>query len=84
MTFDNIQPQNPQEPSQRRVQVSQVVTETDLVSRSAQLEMALTNNQFGEFCSLKIANSKNDIEENIWNFLKVIMNKPNTFIINLT
>lgn len=56
---------------QRLVNISQVVTETDLVSRSNQLENALTTNQFAEFCNLKISNSKDDTEESIWNFMKV-------------
>ena len=70
VTFEDTKPQNPQQPVQRQVYISQVVTETDFVTRSNQLEVALLNGQFAEFCSMKIANSKNEIEENIWNFLK--------------
>ena len=71
MTFEDAKPQNPQQPIQHQVYISQVVTETDLVTRSNQLEVALLDGQFAEFCSMKIANSKNEMEENIWNFLKV-------------
>ena len=32
--------------------------------------------QFQEFCAMKIANSKSEMEENIWNFMKVGTNDP--------
>ena len=63
--------QQQQQQVSRQVHISQVITEPDLVSRSNQLEAALANNQFAEFCALKISNSKNEMEENIWSFLKV-------------
>ena len=74
VSFENTKPASPQAPIQHLVSISQVVTETDLVAKSNQLESALANGQFAEFCSLKIANSKNEQEENIWNFLKVSFN----------
>ncbi len=66
-----MKPQNPQQPVSHYVHLSQVVTETDLVASSNQLETALSNGQYQEYCALKIANSKDSKEEEIWNFLKV-------------
>ena len=78
MTFENVKPatshahhQQQQQPVQRLVHVSQVVTEVDLVTRSNQLESALVNNQLSEFCVMKIGNSKSVLEESVWNFLQV-------------
>ncbi|XP_064595245.1 protein transport protein Sec31A-like isoform X2 [Liolophura sinensis] len=71
VTFEHTKPQNPQQPPQRLVNISQVVTETDLLSRSTQLEQALQSGQLLEFCSMKASNSENDFQENIWNFLRV-------------
>ena len=64
------QQQQPQ-PPQRLVQISQVVTETELVARSDQLQSALSSGQLAEFCAMKVANSKSEVDENVWNFLKV-------------
>jgi len=69
--FENSKPGNPQQADERLVYISQVVTETELVSRSNQLEQALSKGQYNEFCSLKIANSQDELEQHIWNFLKV-------------
>ncbi|KAL8602789.1 hypothetical protein ACOMHN_055172 [Nucella lapillus] len=55
----------------RVVTISQVVTETELVSRSDQLQQALGAGQYAEFCALKVANSTDDMQENVWNFLRV-------------
>ena len=71
MTFESGKPQQPQQPVQRLVSISQVITEQQLIERSSQLEQTLVNAQYAEFCNLKIANSKDPVEENIWNFLKV-------------
>ena len=69
--FENSKSTNPQQPDERLVNISQVVTETELVSRSNQLEHALSNGQYSEFCALKIANCQDELDQNIWNFLKV-------------
>jgi len=65
------QHQGQPQPVQHLVQISQVVTETSLVERSSHLENALSSCQFAEFCAMKIANSTDETEENIWNFMKV-------------
>lgn len=69
--FENSKSANPQQPDEQLVNISQVVTETELVSRSNQLEHALSNGQYSEFCALKIANCQDELDQNIWNFLKV-------------
>ncbi|KAK7501450.1 hypothetical protein BaRGS_00007254, partial [Batillaria attramentaria] len=72
VTFECPPPGSPQQPAQPRVvRISQVVTETELVSRSDQLQQALAGGQFAEFCALKAANSTDAMQENIWNFLRV-------------
>ena len=71
ITFENVKPANPQVPVQRVVHVSQVVTETGLVTRSQQLEAALTNGNYADFCSHKASNTRDVAEQSIWNFMKV-------------
>ncbi|XP_064631630.1 protein transport protein Sec31A-like isoform X3 [Lineus longissimus] len=75
VTFENTKPQPNQQPVPRQVHISQVVTETELLQRSQQLESVLQTGQFAEFCSMKVANSKDDLEESVWNFLKVNFEK---------
>lgn len=55
--------------------ISQVVTETDLLHRSHQLEQALENGQYIEYCAMKSANCTDPLQENIWNFLRVNFEK---------
>lgn len=55
--------------------ISQVVTETDLLQRSHQLEQALENGQYVEYCAMKSANCTDPLQENIWNFLRVNFEK---------
>lgn len=57
------------------VYISQVVTETDLLQRSHQLEQALENGQYVEYCAMKSANCTDPLQENIWNFLRVNFEK---------
>ncbi|XP_067672888.1 protein transport protein Sec31A-like isoform X1 [Haliotis asinina] len=75
VTFDHLKPQNPQQPVPKQVFISQVVTETELLTRSGQLETALNNNQFLEFCAMKAANAGDGMQENLWNFLRVNFEK---------
>lgn len=58
------------QPQSRQVHISQVITETDILARSSQLEEALKSNQLLEFCTMKAENSSNSMEQNVWNFLK--------------
>lgn len=54
----------------RSVYVSQVVTETELVSRSMQLEQTLADGYYTQFCDEKIASSSELTESTVWSFLK--------------
>lgn len=65
ITFSNAQP------STRSVSISQVVSESQLVEMSDQLERALHNRQYHEYCSLKVANSSSDKDQAVWQFLQV-------------
>ncbi|XP_062589643.1 protein transport protein Sec31A-like [Saccostrea cucullata] len=75
VSFDTEKSQNPQQPSPKMVYISQVVTETDLLQRSLQLEQALENGQYVEYCAMKSANCTDPLQENIWNFLRVNFEK---------
>ncbi|XP_078319996.1 protein transport protein Sec31A-like isoform X1 [Crassostrea virginica] len=75
VSFENSKTQNPQQPAPKVVCISQVVTETDLLERSHQLEQALENRQYVEYCAMKSANCTDPLQENIWNFLRVNFEK---------
>uniref|UniRef100_A0A8C6T6Z4 Protein transport protein Sec31A n=1 Tax=Neogobius melanostomus TaxID=47308 RepID=A0A8C6T6Z4_9GOBI len=61
---------NPQPSSPYAIHVSQVVTETDLLKRSSQLQATLSAGQFVEFCQGKIDITGNEFEKTVWSFLK--------------
>lgn len=65
------EPQQQQQPASASVSISQVVTEDGLMSSSKQLEQALVNGQFVEFCAMKASNASDSMQESIWNFLRV-------------
>ncbi|XP_077099408.1 protein transport protein Sec31A isoform X2 [Siphateles boraxobius] len=73
VTLDNIKPpaHQPQQTSAHVVHVSQVVTETDFLDRSNQLQATLTAGNFLEYCQTKIEAAQNEFEKTIWSFLKV-------------
>ncbi|CAL1529193.1 unnamed protein product [Lymnaea stagnalis] len=72
------------QPVSRQVTISQIVTETELVVQSNQLEQALKDGHFLEFCAMKAANSKDGMQENIWNFMRVNFEKePRTKFLEL-
>ena len=54
-----------------QISISQVVTESDLVSRSNLLEGALASGSFAEFCRTKIESCSGDLDSTLWCFLKV-------------
>lgn len=74
VSLENIKPtpQQPQHPLAHVVHVSQVVTDTDFLDRSNQLQATLTAGSFVEFCQRKIEVAQNEFEKTIWAFLKVI------------
>ncbi|XP_051764062.1 protein transport protein Sec31A isoform X6 [Ctenopharyngodon idella] len=73
VTLDNIKPsaQQPQQTSAHVVHVSQVVTETDFLDRSNQLQATLNAGNFLDYCQTKIEAAQNEFEKTIWSFLKV-------------
>ena len=85
MTFENPPATHAQQqPVPRIVNISQVITETELVMRSNQLQQALNAGEFSEFCALKASNSTDAMQENIWNFLRVNFdNEPRTRFLQL-
>ncbi|KAM6975129.1 protein transport protein Sec31A [Tautogolabrus adspersus] len=66
-----LNPQQPQQPTARVVHVSQVVTETDFLKRSDQLQATLSAGSFVDFCQGKIDAAENEFERTVWSFLKV-------------
>ncbi|XP_071952152.1 protein transport protein Sec31A-like [Antedon mediterranea] len=84
VSFENSKPQQAHQPTPKQVSISQVVTETDFIDRSKHLENALNEGGFVEFCSNKIAASADEIEKQMWNFLKVNFEKePRNHFITL-
>ncbi|XP_051539199.1 protein transport protein Sec31A-like isoform X6 [Myxocyprinus asiaticus] len=73
VSLDNIKPmgQNPQQTAAHVVHISQVVTETDFLDRSNQLQATLTAGNFLEYCQTKIEAAQNESEKTVWSFLKV-------------
>ncbi|XP_041086426.1 protein transport protein Sec31A-like isoform X9 [Polyodon spathula] len=72
VTFGNVtvQPQQ-QQLVPHHVYVSQVVTETDFLERSNQLQSAVQAGNFFNFCQSKVDASQTEFERNIWSFLKI-------------
>ncbi|KAF6032160.1 SEC31A [Bugula neritina] len=84
VTFSYTKSATPGSNTQNKVSIHKVVTEGDVVSHSSQLEHALQNRQFAEFCSLKISNSEGHLEETLWKFLKVnFEHEPRTKYLNI-
>ncbi|XP_036386111.1 protein transport protein Sec31A isoform X2 [Megalops cyprinoides] len=73
ITFENLKPPQQQGPQAvpRQVFVSQVVTETEFLQRSGELQAALQAGSFSSYCQAKITNAPSDSEQDIWRFLKV-------------
>ncbi|XP_058645817.1 protein transport protein Sec31A isoform X2 [Onychostoma macrolepis] len=73
VTLDNVKPaaQQPQQTAAHVVHISQVVTETDFLGRSNQLQATLTAGNFLEYCQTKIEAAQSEFEKTVWSFLKV-------------
>ncbi|XP_057207600.1 protein transport protein Sec31A isoform X7 [Triplophysa rosa] len=73
VTLDSINPtsQQPQQSAGRIVHICQVVTETDFIKRSNQLQTTLTSGNFLEYCQTKIDAAQNIFDKTVWSFLKV-------------
>ncbi|XP_067845964.1 protein transport protein Sec31A isoform X4 [Heptranchias perlo] len=77
VTFQNLKPQ-PQQQQQDvpfQVFVSQVVTETELLNRSNELQSTIHSGGFVEYCQSKVNAAQTDFERNVWGFLKVNFQK---------
>ncbi|XP_066928892.1 protein transport protein Sec31A-like isoform X2 [Clytia hemisphaerica] len=62
---------NVKEPGQpKQVFVSQVVTDTELINRSHELESSLMSGQLEPYCDLKISNAQEKEEKLLWEFIK--------------
>ncbi|KAK6322706.1 hypothetical protein J4Q44_G00074980 [Coregonus suidteri] len=73
VSLENIKPspQQPQQPTAHVVHVSQVITETAFLERSAQLQAMLAAGSFTDFCQEKIDAAQNEFDKTVWSFLKV-------------
>ncbi|XP_059969937.1 protein transport protein Sec31A isoform X10 [Mesoplodon densirostris] len=75
VTFVSVrtQPQQgaEQQLQQHHVRISQVVTEEEFLSRSAQLQQVVQSQGFVSYCQKKIDASQTEFEKNVWSFLKV-------------
>lgn len=47
------------------------MTESGFLSRSEELQGALTSNQFADYCQKKMESAQSVVEEDIWSFMKV-------------
>ncbi|KAF5291494.1 hypothetical protein FQR65_LT01806 [Abscondita terminalis] len=71
-------------PTVRTVFVSQVITEPELVNKSAQLEQALEYGNFTEYCRNKADSLMDQHKRNIWYFMKANFEEnPRAELLNL-
>ncbi|XP_062899524.1 protein transport protein Sec31A isoform X2 [Mobula hypostoma] len=75
VTFQHTKPQPQQQDVPFQVFVSQVVTESELLSRSNELQNTIHSGSFVEYCQSKINAAQTDFERNVWGFLKVNFEK---------
>ncbi|XP_055730937.1 protein transport protein Sec31A isoform X6 [Salvelinus fontinalis] len=73
VSLENIKPnpQQPQQPTAHVVYISQVITETTFLERSAHLQATLAAGSFIDFCQEKMDSAQNEFEKTVWSFLKV-------------
>nr|XP_015798571.2 protein transport protein Sec31A isoform X1 [Nothobranchius furzeri] len=60
----------PQQPTSHLVHISQVVTETEFLKRSDQLQATLGSGRFVDFCQEKIDTAESEFDKTVWAFLK--------------
>ncbi|XP_063916558.1 protein transport protein Sec31A [Zophobas morio] len=89
ITFDNIKPQVEQSgdhplPVSRTVQISQVITDPELVQKSTELEQALEYGNFTDYCSRKADTTDDQHTKYIWHFLRANFEEnPRVELLNL-
>ena len=68
ITFEN-EPVDPNMPpnSNRKVFISQVITNPELIQRSNELEAALKSGQYSDFCKGKADNAQDEHSRKVWN-----------------
>ena len=66
----------------KRVTVSQVITDSELVEKSQHLESALQTGHLHEYCNYKIESASNETQSSIWRFIQATFssNKNETFL----
>ncbi|XP_041043495.1 protein transport protein Sec31A isoform X6 [Carcharodon carcharias] len=76
VSFQNVKPQ-PQQQQEVPFQVfvSQVVTESELLNRSNELQSTIHSGGFVEYCRSKVNAAHTDFERSVWGFLKVNFEK---------
>ncbi|ENN70527.1 hypothetical protein HUJ04_007968 [Dendroctonus ponderosae] len=80
----NIQPGQAPPYISRSVEVSQVITEDEFVQKSAELEAALENGNFIEYCINKSSETNDQHKKYIWHFLKANFEQnPRAELLNL-
>ncbi|XP_015837847.2 protein transport protein Sec31A isoform X1 [Tribolium castaneum] len=83
ISFDNTKPDVDQI-SHRTVQISQVITEPELVQKSTELEQALEYGNFTEYCSRKAETTNDQHTKYIWHFLRANFEEnPRAELLNL-
>lgn len=73
LTFqkDNL---DPNLPISRKVIISQLITQTELVKRSNELEDVLKNEQYQHYCQEKIMKSIDDHNQEVWRCVEAYFN----------
>ncbi|XP_077974070.1 protein transport protein Sec31A-like isoform X2 [Styela clava] len=72
VTFESTKPSNNEEQQvvRRTVTIHQVVTENDFITRSEELQTALSSTQYADYCQKKLESAGSVFEEDLWSFMK--------------
>ncbi|XP_023021491.2 LOW QUALITY PROTEIN: COPII coat complex component secretory 31 [Leptinotarsa decemlineata] len=82
--FQNVQAGQPPAVIHRTVQISQVITEAELVKKSVELEKALEYGNFTDYCLAKSEDMNDQHKRYIWYFLKAnFEDSPRRELLNL-
>ncbi|RZC32965.1 transport Sec31A [Asbolus verrucosus] len=86
ISFDNAKPAVDNQTGQppRSVQISQVITEPELIQKSNELEQALEYGNFTEYCLNKADSTDDQHKKYIWHFLRANLDEnPRVELLNL-
>ncbi|XP_023226649.1 protein transport protein Sec31A-like [Centruroides sculpturatus] len=82
--FTHEKKQSGQQLPQNIVNVSSVITESELINRATKLESALSTDNLNEFCQVKLNEIFDKQEKLTWDFIQAMLNSsPRTKMINL-